>query len=487
VIDVAIVGCGPVGALLANLLGLSGLSVAVFERDAALWRLPRAVHFDGEVMRIFQAAGLEAAVGAVSRPGTRGMHFVNAEGRTLLVRGVAEGPGPQGWATSHYFHQPDLERALRAGLDRFPNVRLHVGRTVTSIAQTDDCATLEVGGGQVEAKYVVGCDGARSITRRLIGGGEIDLGLHQPWLVVDVLLKRDLGLPDYTVQHCNPARPMTEVCGTGLRRRWEIMLLPGEDAEGITATERVWSLIGARVSPDDAEIERAALYTFHSLIAERWRDRRVFIAGDSAHQTPPFLGQGMCAGMRDAANLAWKLAAVIEGRAAPTLLESYETERLPHVRTFIELAVEIGGLIQTTDPARAAARDRSFATGEPRVFQFPSPALGPGAFHGPAPAGTLFPQPRLGSGARLDDEVGNRFAVLGARPVLDAATAHAKDAWRALDAVLIGDPGGGLDDWLREANAMAVLLRPDRYVFALAGNAAELSTASLRLPAAPQP
>lgn len=490
-IDVAIVGCGPVGALLANLLGPSGLAVEVYEREADIWALPRAVHFDGEVMRIFQSAGLAAGVSAISREGTRGMHFVNAEGRTLLVRGVTEGPGPQGWATSHYFHQPDLEQVLRAGLARYPNVRLHLQHEVLAIEQAADRVRLEVGSLDARAtraaRYVVGCDGARSMLRRLIGGGDHDLGLHQPWLVADLLLKRDLGLPAWTVQHCNPARPMTEVCVTGRRRRWEIMLMPGDDPLGITAPERVWSFIGARVSPADAEIERAALYTFHSVIARSWRDRRLLIAGDAAHQTPPFLGQGMCAGMRDAANLAWKLAAVLGGRAPDALLETYASERLPHARAFIELAVEIGGLIQTTDARRAAERDTSFAGGEARVFQFPAPPLGPGAHVGDAPAGTLFPQPRLGDGRRLDEAVGARFAVLGTRQVIDAAGARAAGLWDALGAAVLPDPGGEAGAWLESEELGAVLLRPDRYVFAAARDAAGLAAATLRLPRPPQP
>ena len=490
-IDVAIVGCGPVGALLANLLGPFGLAVEVFEREAEVWRLPRAVHFDGEVMRIFQATGLAAEVGTIAREGTRGMHFVNAEGRTLLVRGIAEGPGPQGWATSWYFHQPDLERVLRAGLARYPNVRLHLQHEVLEIEQDASGARLQVGGPCGHAarttRYVVGCDGARSMLRRLIGGGDHDLGLHQPWLVADLLLKRDLGLPSWTVQHCNPARPMTEVCVTGRRRRWEIMLMPGDDPQGITAPERVWDFIGARVTPADAEVERAALYTFHSVIARRWRDQRLLIAGDAAHQTPPFLGQGMCAGMRDAANLAWKLSAVLRGGAPDALLDSYEAERLPHARAFIELAVEIGGLIQTTDARRAAERDSAFADGGAQVFQFPAPPLGPGAHFGAAPAGTLFPQPRLGDGRRLDEAVGARFAVLGARAALEGAGAAAALAWGALGAVQLPDPGGEAGAWLASQGLAAVLLRPDRYIFAAACDATALAAASLRLPGAPQP
>ncbi|MDA0274977.1 MAG: bifunctional 3-(3-hydroxy-phenyl)propionate/3-hydroxycinnamic acid hydroxylase, partial [Proteobacteria bacterium] len=446
-IDVAIVGCGPVGALLANLLGPSGLAVEVFEREAEVWRLPRAVHFDGEVMRIFQATGLAAEVGTIAREGTRGMHFVNAEGRTLLVRGIAEGPGPQGWATSWYFHQPDLERVLRAGLARYPNVRLHLQHEVLEIEQDASGARLQVGGPGGHAarttRYVVGCDGARSMLRRLIGGGDHDLGLHQPWLVADLLLKRDLGLPSWTVQHCNPARPMTEVCVTGRRRRWEIMLMPGDDPQGITAPERVWDFIGARITPADAELERAALYTFHSVIARRWRDQRLLIAGDAAHQTPPFLGQGMCAGIRDAANLAWKFA-------DEALLDSYQSEREPHVRVFIEEALRLGSILQTTDPQVAEARDRRFLeSGKEEMINL-SPPLGPG-FH--AGGGDIFPQPVLPDGRRLDEAIGGYcFAVLCPKSF-------------SIDTGLKVIPFEAPE---------AIVLRPDRYVYGQARSSKEL-------------
>ncbi|MFZ5784221.1 MAG: bifunctional 3-(3-hydroxy-phenyl)propionate/3-hydroxycinnamic acid hydroxylase [Pseudomonadota bacterium] len=397
--DVAIVGCGPVGALLANLLGRAGLSVDIFDRDTEIHPLPRAVHFDGEVMRIFQAAGLADEIAAVSRPSSKGMHFVNAEGRTLMVRRGVDGPGPHGWAGNWYFHQPRLETVLRAGLRRFPNVRVHLGHEVASVEALD-------------ARYVVGCDGARSMVRQAIGSTRLDLGLHQPWLVVDLLCSPDSArvraLPDHTIQLCDPARPMTVVNVSGNRRRWEIMLMPGDDPARLTEPGIFWPMMRRWLGPEDAELERAAVYTFHAVVQQGWRRGRLLLAGDSCHQTPPFLGQGMCAGMRDAANLAWKLAAVIRGDASDALLDTYESERLPHVRTFIELAVRLGAVLQETDPDAAAMRDRRFENGA-ELFDFPQPQIGPGwRLDAAAPVGTIFPQPRLADGRLMDEAIGQR-------------------------------------------------------------------------------
>jgi 3-(3-hydroxy-phenyl)propionate hydroxylase len=260
------------------------------------------VHFDGEVMRIFQSAGLADAIASVVRPSSQGMHFVSGEGRTLMVRRGIDGPGPHGWAGNWYFHQPVLERVLREGLQRFANVRIHLGHEVASVDALD-------------ARYVVGCDGARSLVRQAIGGRRIDLGLHQPWLVVDLLCDpasaRVRALPAHTVQLCDPARPMTVVNVGGNRRRWEIMQLAGDDPARLIEPDTFWPMMTRWLGPEDARLERAAVYTFHSLVQEGWRKGRLLLAGDACHQTPPFLGQGMCAGMRDAANLAWKLAAIV--------------------------------------------------------------------------------------------------------------------------------------------------------------------------------
>ena len=445
--DVAIVGCGPVGALFANLLGHAGLSVDIYDREREVHALPRAVHFDGEVMRIFQAAGLADRVASATRPSPYGARYEDASGRTLLIRRGTEGPGPQGWSGSWYFHQPILEGILRGGLKRFTNVRVHLGREVGSVDELD-------------ARFVVGCDGARSLVRHAIGSRQVDLGMHQPWLVVDLLCDPDSprtqALPLHSLQFCDPARPMTLVNVNGRRRRWEIMLMPGDDPERLTEPDIFWPMIRRWLRPEDARIERAAVYTFHSIVQEGWRKGRLLLAGDSCHQTPPFLGQGMCAGMRDASNLAWKLAAVLRDGAPDSLLDTYESERRPHVTEFIELAVRLGAVIQATDPAIVAERDRRFAAGT-ESFDFPQAQLGPGHRQdAPPPVGTIFLQPRLRDGRLMDEAIGQRFAIVGMTTLLE----HLRP-----DAVLLPDVGR---EWLTRHGVRAALLRPDRYIFAVA-------------------
>ncbi len=440
--DVAIIGCGPVGALLANLLGQAGLAVDIYERDRDIHPLPRAVHFDGEVMRIFQSAGLADEIAAAARSSSQGMRFVNAAGRTLMIRRGIEGPGPHGWINNWYFHQPALEEILRRGLARFPNVTLHLGHEI---------ADLDA----LPARYIVGCDGARSLVRRAIDSRQHDLGLHQPWLVVDLLCDPDSprvqALPEYTIQLCDPARPMTVVNVGGRRRRWEIMLMPGDDPARLAEPDMFWPMMARWLGPADAQLERAAVYTFHSVVQEGWRKGRLLLAGDACHQTPPFLGQGMCAGMRDASNLAWKLVTVLQSGGDDGLLDTYESERRPHVQAFIELAVKLGAVLQETDPTKAAERDRRFEAGA-ETFDFPQPGLGGTA----PPVGTIFPQPRLADGRLMDDAIGPHFAIVGEVELLK----HLRP-----DAVLL--PGVGRD-WLAEKKVRAALLRPDRYIKSVA-------------------
>jgi 3-(3-hydroxy-phenyl)propionate hydroxylase len=284
------------------------------------------------------------------------------------------------------------------------------------------------------ARYVVGCDGARSVVRRVIGSPVEDLGFHERWLVVDALLKRPVpSLGEHSVQYCDPARPATYVRG-----------------------------VGSVPSP-----------TPSILIAERWRSGRLLIAGDSAHQTPPFLGQGMCAGVRDAANLGWKLARVLRGQADDALLDTYESERLPHVRAYIELAVRLGGLINSK--AAEAALPGGVARGEPARMETMKPLLGPGLAAGwTGLTGRVAPQPRLEDGTLLDDRVGYRFAAL-LRPEFGSelsATVLERCAHR--DVAVVADNAPALQDWLRAEGVGAVLVRPDRYVLGAARTQEEM-------------
>jgi 3-(3-hydroxy-phenyl)propionate hydroxylase len=452
--EVAIVGYGPTGATLANLLGMLGVRVVVLERERGLVVQPRAVHFDGEIMRVFQTAGLAEALLPRVRP-SAGMRYVSPSGVVMVERKPALGEGAHGWANNYLFHQPDLENALRAGVARFASVEVREGWEVQSIEPAGDSVSLKGPDGEVRAQWVVGCDGARSLVRQAIGSEHHDLGLHQPWLVFDVVLERPVDLPLPTVQYCDPARPVTLVNVTGMRRRWEIMLMPGDVPERMTEPETVWRLVAPWIKPGDARIERAAVYTFHSLIAKRWRSGRLLIAGDAAHQTPPFLGQGMCAGIRDAANLAWKLEQVVRNRASEALIDTYQSEREPHARNFIQEAVRLGAILQTTDPAVAAERDRRFReTGKEEMVNL-TPALGPGAHDAMPPAGEIHPQPRLADGRRLDEAIGGyRFALLGPRELL------AQAAVRVHAVPIEGE--------------QAILLRPDRYIAGVARTAPEI-------------
>jgi 3-(3-hydroxy-phenyl)propionate hydroxylase len=480
-IDVAIVGCGPVGAALANLLGLQGFSALVLEREAGIHCLPRAVHFDDEVMRLFQTMSLAETVQPLVHV-SPGMRFVDEKARLLLDWPRPRERGPQGWHASYRFHQPELEQVLRDGFARFPSVELRTRAEVFALDEEPDAVVvryedLDTGNlAQCRARYVVGCDGARSLVRRFIGAPMEDLGFHERWLVVDAFLKRprpDLG--DYSVQYCRKQRPATYVRGTGDRRRWEIAVLPDEDGGTIIQPAKVLELLKPWVGPDDVELERAAVYTFHSTLATRWRSGRLLIAGDSAHQTPPFLGQGMCAGMRDAGNLAWKLGRVLQGQNDDALLDTYQTERAPHVREYIELAVRLGGLINTK-AMEAAVPGTVLEGGEAARMSSVKPRLGPGLAAGcNRLSGQIAAQPRLSDGTRLDDRVGYRYAAL-LRPDF-AASLPAETLERLADreVIVVADDAPEQEAWLRAAEASAVLVRPDRYVLGAARSVQELN------------
>jgi 3-(3-hydroxy-phenyl)propionate hydroxylase len=462
--DVAVVGLGPVGATLANLLALRGLQVLCLDREADIYGLPRAVQVDGECLRVFQTLGISAALAPSISP-VPGMRFVDPQGRLILDWSRPTEIGPQGWCASYRFHQPELESCLRARLRACPTVEIALRRDVFAVEPTadhvllrlEDLATGQLG--EARAKYVVGCDGARSTVRRFIGSELLDLKSHERWLVVDVILKRprpDLG--DYAVQYCDPVCPATYIRGIGERRRWEIMLDADQDSASAQQPATVWRLLSRWVRPEDAVLERSAVYTFHSVIAKTWRRDRLLIAGDAAHQTPPFMGQGMCTGIRDAANLAWKLADVVQGESHPSLLDTYESERSPHAKVFIDEAVRLGGVIR----AFAARAPDAPGAGEPERFVTPKPKLGSGVHDAGAHGGELSEQPRLDDEALLDDRLGFHAAVL-ARPDLAATLpSHAE----GLNIVLADSPAALA--WLDRLGGSAVLLRPDRYIFGVA-------------------
>ena len=484
--DVAIIGCGPVGALAANLLGRAGLSVLVVEREAAPFPLPRAVHLDHEMMRLFQSAGVIDRVLPDMRD-TEGHLHIGADHGVIRYMGTVGKPRPFGWSNDYFFYQPELEAHLREGFAALPTVELRLGTEFIGLHQHADRVALDLGTEQAEARWVIACDGARSAVRKAIGVGLQDLDFEEPWLVVDAEVDGDVRFPDLTgvpdaanlqqlsVMLCDPARPATIVPGRGNHRRWEFMLLPGEDDAAMMRPGKVAELVAPYLDGVPHEIVRAATYRFHGLIAERWQVGRVFLAGDAAHQTPPFFGQGMCHGMRDVANLAWKMAMVASGDAPAALLDSYQAERDPHVRAVITAAVEAGRYICMLDPAAAAARDAEMRarSGHGTAADL-IPAIADGIIATGTPgAGERFIQPLVGTGILLDEATGSgwRLFVGDAQIARDAVSrAH---GLAVIDVSSLED-GGAVAAWLDARHARAALVRPDFYVFGTGAEAQPL-------------
>ena len=357
--DVLVVGLGPVGAAMAALLARRGVTVIALERDRTIYPLPRAVHFDHEIMRVFQELGVADEVARHSRPNP-GYEFRAADGQ-LLLSFAPELDAPCGWASGYMFHQPSLEIALRDILAVEPTAEMRIGWRFEGLEQdargVTAWATGPGGPTPLRARYLIGCDGGASPVRRALGIGLADYGFDEPWLVVDAKVQPGARTPELNIQICDPERPITCVLSGPGRHRWEFMLLPGEQPEDLQQDEVIERLI-APFGCGPLEIERSAVYRFHGLVAEHWRAGRVLLAGDAAHQTPPFAGQGMCSGIRDAANLAWKLEAVLAGEADAGLLDTYQPEREPHARALIELAIGMGRVVCALDRQAAAARDR---------------------------------------------------------------------------------------------------------------------------------
>ena len=458
-VDLVVVGFGPTGAALAGLCARRGLAVVVVERDSEVFPLPRAVQIDHEGLRVLQELGCadELIAGSILNDG---LTFLTADHRTLMSATVSP-LAATGWPSSVFFHQPTFEAILRrtvvgSGAD----VRL--GAEVTAIDQDVDGAQVELADGQtVRSRYVVGCDGARSLTRKAIDSGLRDTGFEESWLVVDLLLDGEVpGLPTRCLQVCDPSRPHTLVPMPAPRFRFEFMLLAGESEEDVHRSEVIDEMMSSWIDPERAKVERSAVYTFHGLVASTWRDRRVLLAGDAAHQTPPFLGQGMCAGMRDAANLAWKLAAVVGGSSPSALLDTYQVEREPHAQVVIDLAVGFGHLICITDPEAAQARDEAMLADDAGEAAAPDlipplaqgPAIGPGG-------GRPSHQPSV-LDKRLDDLVGPGFLLCTANPI-DPASPAAR-WWIDRAAVLDAATVPAVAELLEGADACVV--RPDRYM-----------------------
>lgn len=472
--DVLISGLGPVGATLANLLGQQGLKVIAVERDTEVYPLPRAAHFDAEIMRVWQSIGILQEVMAVSRVAPA-YEFRTAKGEVLLRFDLGAVTAAPGFAPSWMFNQPGLEGALRAKLAAYPCVDVRLGVQLEGFdAASGGGVTGSIidAAGQVQsvrAKYLVACDGASSPVRRALKVEHFDYGFDEPWLVIDTQVKRPDRVPELNLQICDPVRPTTCVLAGPGRHRWEFMIRPGENPQDFLDDARIAELLAPWVSKGDVLIDRKAVYRFHGLVAKEWRRGSVLLAGDAAHQTPPFAGQGMCSGIRDAANLAWKLGHILRGDAADALLDTYQSEREPHVRALTEAAIAMGRVVCIADPEAAAQRDAALLAQRAQGLQPvppPDPQPGPGAFlQGSPRAASIFPQ-SIVDGQRLDDVMGpGAWLIARRRADIAGLSDPCLSRSEALDGPLLKAFSGPLSAYLDAAGGDAVIVRPDRYVF----------------------
>ncbi len=491
--EVVVVGLGPVGTTLCSLLAHAGIRVLGIDAAEQVYALPRAIGMDQEVMRVFQEIGL--ADDLMTDIGVyHASEYRARDGRLLRRFESPPQPWPLAWPPYMTFVQPKLEarlreRAVRLGATLRPGTELVALETPASPRLTLR-NNLTGATETLHTRYVIGCDGGNSFVRRAMGLSFEDLVFDEPWLVVDMLLSGPVpGLPSTNVQYCNPARPHTFVIGPENLRRWEFMIMPGDDPAALNSEEGIWRLLAPWLRPDQARIWRSAAYRFHALVAQGWRRGAVFLAGDAAHMTPPFLAQGMVQGIKDVANLAWKLSGVLRQGWPDAVLDSYEAERRPLVREVIAITKGLGRIICERDPVAAAARDEAMvaevaADPRPRIRQDLFPPIGHGIVargsDGLAPAGSGCPCPqpvlRTATGPlRLDDVLGGGFHL-----VMEEGFALPEGLRQTAVALGVGihrlgselvEQDGLLSGWLQRHGAAAVLIRPDRVVFGHAASA----------------
>lgn len=500
--DVLIVGYGPVGATAANFLGQAGLDVVVVERDPSPFARARAISTDEDVLRCWQHVGLAEELKA-DMLGGRPIDFVDDRGRSFMS--WAPTPKGNGHPTQMFIYQPALEETIRRGVERFPGVQVLLEHEAGDVRQDAHGVTLDVtdlrdGSRSVLcAKYLLACDGGSSPIRTQLRIGFDGKTYEDPWVVIDTKVKKPWPEVDRLRFHCDPQRPAVD-CPTPLgHHRWEFPILPGEDRDEVSSEASIWRMLSRYdITDEHVEILRRAVYVHHVRFAERWREDRVFLLGDAAHCMPPWIGQGMASGVRDAANLCWKLTAVLRGQAAPALLDSYEAERQPHVRFTTDAAVFFGRVITEKRGLVAAVRNHAFRA----LMRTPlagsylrdggwmvMPDYRKGGFVDPATSAPLVglrvrPQPTVtdhtGRRTLLDDVLAEQWSVV-VRPSAVERVGAARRAWEALGArtfVLVDRPAaapGELHDdagellaHLAEKGVDALVLRPDAHVYTAA-------------------
>jgi 3-(3-hydroxy-phenyl)propionate hydroxylase len=482
--DVAVIGYGPTGATAANLLGQLGLKVAVIERDPDVYGRARAISTDEEVMRVWQSVGLAERLQQDMLP-DRPLQFVDADGEPFIRMTIT--PRGCGHPPQQFLYQPAVDHVLREGVRRFGNVDVLLEHECLRVVPKGDAVELmlaDLGTDTVKrlrASYVIAADGGSSPTRGQLGVGYAGRTYAERWVVIDTKVLSEWDAHDRLRFHCNPARPTVD-CPTPLRHhRWEYPARTDEDEQELLREENIWKVLNDQgITAEHVKILRAVIYSHHVRVADRWRVGRIFLAGDAAHAMPPWIGQGMSAGVRDAANLCWKLAAVLRGQAPDSLLDSYQSERKPHVTEVTRRACLVGRIITERNRVLAAIRNHSMRaltrlpgalTVVEKLFWIPAARYREGFFAAGRhrAVGWQLPQPRVLDGVRLDDVLGGQWAILHT-----GALAAGTQAWMELDVAAIRITEPALVGWLHRKNAATVVLRPDGFIYAAAGSGSAL-------------
>ena len=490
--DFVVVGAGPVGLLTAILLGRKGWRVTVIERWPSRYPMPRACTIDHEALRILQSAGVMAEHSDLFEPsrGERGGYQIRNQDGVLLRAINWNRTAESGWPNTNGFYQPDLEGVLESMASAIPSVRIRRGWAAEAIHQDQSSVTLTVASTDsdrresISGRWLIGADGANSNVRELVGIETEDAGFEADWLVIDYEPLDDIQWDAFVTQYCDPQQPATAVNSGPGRRRFEFMRRDDITAEELARPETAWRLMAPwGVGPDNARLERHAVYTFRGRWAGEWRRGRVLIAGDAAHLMPPFLGQGLCSGLRDAAALAWRLDLAASGRASDSILDSYGSERAAHVREIIDEAIAIGRVICVLDPARAAERDAAMLAelNDPAALTVepPHPRLGHPSITvlGDDNAGRLAVQGRVavaGSIGLFDDVVGGSWQLIaqGFDP-LSAVSGDLAEWFASIGGTAtaitadgpVRDIDGTYAAWFAAHECTVVLCRPDFYIF----------------------
>ncbi|WP_181365039.1 bifunctional 3-(3-hydroxy-phenyl)propionate/3-hydroxycinnamic acid hydroxylase MhpA [Arthrobacter sp. HMWF013] len=492
-VDFLVVGAGPVGLVAAILLAREGWRVTVVEKWPSRYPMPRACTIDHEALRILQAVGTMEEHAGLFEPsrGERGGYQIRNGAGTLLRAINWNRPAESGWANTNGFYQPDLEEVLESMAEEIPSVELRRGWSAEAVEQdaegviltmsrTEDGSDQE----QLRGSWLIAADGANSVIRDLLGIESVDSDFEADWLVVDYVPLVDRQWDAFVTQYCDPDQPATAVNSGPGRRRFEFMRRADCSVGELGRSETAWRLMEPwDVTPENARLERHAVYTFRARWAQDWRRGRVFLAGDAAHLMPPFLGQGLCAGLRDARALTWRLSMVASGLADTSILDSYGPERGAHVREIIEEAVAVGEMVCELDPRRAADRDKDMIAllndPEAVTVEPPHPKLGQPSITAAEDgnAGRLSVQARVevdGVSGLYDDVIGGTWQLIGldVDPLANVPAEH--QAWFARmggtasslsEDGPIRDVDGDYRAWFAGHGCNVVLSRPDFYIY----------------------